>query len=159
MATLTGFTNKAVTWSMSPSFGTLSAAGLYKAPATVATETTVLIKATSVQDPSRSATATVTISPSSAVQVYLAPAVILMYGGGSQQFTATVKGAANTAVTWSISPAIGTISSTGKYTAPVIIGQQTNVTIRATSVADPSRFAQATVTLLPNSDGGFLSPN
>ena len=159
VATLTGFTNKAVTWSMSPSFGTLSAAGLYKAPATVATETTVLIKATSVQDPSRSATATVTISPSSAVQVYLAPAVILMYGGGSQQFTATVKGAANTAVTWSISPAIGTISSTGKYTAPVIIGQQTNVTIRATSVADPSRFAQATVTLLPNSDGGFLSPN
>ncbi len=156
VATLAGFTNKAVTWSMSPSFGTLSTAGLYKAPATVATQTTVIIKATSVEDPSRSATATVTISPSSAIQVYISPAVILLRGGGSQQFTATVKGAGNTAVVWSISPVIGTISSTGKYTAPAIVGAQTNVTIRATSVADPSRFAQATITLLPSTAGGLL---
>jgi len=157
VATLVGFTNKAVTWSMSPAFGTLSAAGLYKAPATVAAQTTVTIKATSVEDPSRSATATVTIAPSTAVQVTISPTSVLMTGSGVQQFTATVKGTTNTAVLWSISPAVGNISTTGKYTAPSIVGAQTNVTIRATSVADPTRFGQATVTLLSNAGGGLMS--
>lgn len=80
-----------------------------------------------------------------------------MTGSGVQQFTATVKGTTNTAVLWSISPAVGNISTTGKYTAPSIVGAQTNVTIRATSVADPTRFGQATVTLLSNAGGGLMS--
>lgn len=69
--------------------------------------------------------------------------------GQSAQFTATVTGAANPAVTWSVSPAgQGTITAGGLYTAPASLsaGFQ-SVTITATSVADPSQSSSVTVQL------------
>ena len=63
--------------------------------------------------------------------------------GGTQQFTATVTGTSNTAVTWSASG--GSISPSGWFTAPAIIGIYT---VQATSAADPSQSASATVTVI-----------
>src|SRR5437764_557659 len=68
----------------------------------------------------------------------------------SQQFTATVTGIANSAVSWTVdgkaggSTTAGTITSSGLYTAP---GAGGNHTIGAISAADPTKVAQAAVTV------------
>jgi hypothetical protein len=66
--------------------------------------------------------------------------------GGTQQFTATVTGTANTAVTWSATA--GSVDSSGFYTAPVV-QKITNATVTATSQADPTKSATSTVTVNP----------
>src|SRR5208283_5056266 len=54
--------NTAVTWTMSPTnAGTISASGLYTAPASVPAQQTVTITAASVFDPTKTASATITL--------------------------------------------------------------------------------------------------
>jgi subtilase family serine protease len=67
------------------------------------------------------------------------------------QFTATVSNTANQAVTWLVLTANGgTIDANGLYTAPTVAaGLPTTVSIRATSVADPSKYAAVNETLSP----------
>jgi hypothetical protein len=66
-ATVTGTTNSQVTWSVAGSgcsgtaCGTITAAGLYTAPGAVPNPATVTVTATSVANPARSGSATVTI--------------------------------------------------------------------------------------------------
>jgi hypothetical protein len=135
---------------MSPSLGSLSASGNYTAPASITSRQTVQIRATSVADPTKSATATVTLTPPPAgVTVSVSPATVSLGQGRSQQFTATVTGSSNTAVTWTMNPSLGSLSASGNYTAPASITSQQTVQIRATSVADPTKSAVATVTLVP----------
>jgi len=57
---------------------------------------------------------------------------------------------ANTAVSWSLSAAIGVISSAGLYTAPALIASAQTVTVTATSVADPTKSASTTLSLVPD---------
>jgi hypothetical protein len=144
-ATVANASNTAVTWSVSPTVGTISTAGLYTAPASITTQQTVTATATSVADSSKSATATVTLYPPVAVNV--TPPTSTLYSSQTQQFTATVANTSNTAVTWSVSPTVGTISSTGLYTAPASVTTQQTVTVRATSVADSTKSATASVNL------------
>src|SRR6185503_19124416 len=68
---------------------------------------------------------------------------------GTQQFTATVTGASDTAVTWSASG--GTITAAGLFTAPQIGG---SYVVRATSVADPRSSGTALATV---SGGGSVA--
>ena len=77
-------------------------------------------------------TTTVSISPSSASLAV----------GGTQQFTATVTGTSDTAVTWSATG--GTITTAGLYTAPNTAG---TYTVTATSATDTTKSASATVTV------------
>ncbi len=139
--------NAAVTWSMSPATGTLSATGLYTAPASITAQSTVTVTATSVQDNTRTATAIVTMTP--AVSLAISPSSGALVLSQVQQLTATVTNTANTSVTWSISPAVGTISTTGIYTAPATLASSTAVTVTATSAADPTKTASATLTVNP----------
>src|SRR5580700_1404562 len=84
------------------------------------------------------------------VAVSVSPATATLYGGQTQQFTATVTNTSNTAVTWTISPAgTGTISSSGLYTAPATISTQQTVTVTATSQANTAVSASSKVTLMP----------
>ena len=143
----TGSYSSAVTWSASA--GTINSSGLLTAPSTAGT---VTVTATSTQDATKSGTATVTITaPAVAVSVSPASATVLI--GAAQQFTATVTGAVNTAVTWSVNDVtggnatVGTISSAGGYTAPDSAPTPNTVTVKATSVADTTKFAAATVTI------------
>ena len=142
-ATVVGTCNSAVTWSLSPAgIGTITTAGLYTAPATVATQQNVSVIATSVADATKSGSATVTL----ALPVTVTPATVTLVGSQSQQFTATLPGGG--AVTWSVSPAgTGIVTTAGLYTAPACIIAQQTVTVTATSVADPTKSASATVTL------------
>jgi RHS repeat-associated protein len=149
-ATVTNSSNTTVTWSISPAgTGTISASGLYTAPATIATQETVTITAASQANSSATATATVTLSPPIAVS--LSPSTGTLNANQTLQFSATVANTSNTAVAWSINPSgLGSINSSGLYTAPANIATAQTVTITATSQANSSATATATVDLLPS---------
>ncbi len=139
---VTGTTNTAVTWSVAnAASGAITTAGVYTAPFAAGKYT---ITATSVADPSKKGTATLTVRPV-AVTVSAAPATLDT--GATHAFTATVTGTtASTAVTWSVGGGSGrgTVTSEGVYTAPANAGR---FTVIATSVADPTKMATATVTV------------
>jgi parallel beta-helix repeat protein len=73
--------------------------------------------------------------------------------GNTQQFTATITGTSNTAVSWSVNgvaggnSTLGTISSTGLYTAPQDLPNTANVTIQATSQSNSSASGSAALTI------------
>jgi RHS repeat-associated protein len=148
-ATVTNTSNTAVMWTISPTgTGTISAAGLYTAPATIASQQTITVTAASQANPAATSTATVTLYPPVALSV--TPATATLYANQTQQFAATVTNTGNTAVTWTISPTgTGTISAAGLYTAPTTVSSQQTVTVTATSEANPAATATATVTLYP----------
>lgn len=58
----------------------------------------------------------------------------------------------NSSVNWSVTPALGSISS-GLYVAPSTFSASQSVTVTAASVADPTRQASATISLLPQEAG------
>ena len=74
------------------------------------------------------------------VTVSISPTSASLLAGGTQQFTATVTGTTNTAVTWSATA--GTVSTSGLYTVPGTAG---TYTVSATSVADKTKSAAATL--------------
>lgn len=131
--------------------GTITASGVYTAPAVVPNPAAVTVTAVSVEDPTKSANATVTVVPAGTVAVSVSPQTATIFTGASGDFTATVIGALDPAVTWSLtcttSPC-GTIALTGAdtatYTAPA---QPTSVDLTATSVADTSKTASAAITV------------
>ena len=151
-ATVTGNANTGVTWSLTPAIGSLSN-GLYTAPSVISTPQSVTVTATSVADSSKSASATVQLAPLGSVIVNVNPTSATLAASQTSQFSATVSGNANTAVTWSMTPSIGSLSN-GLYTAPSVINNPLLITVTATSVADSTKSASATVTLTPPAGGG-----
>ncbi|MBV8729266.1 MAG: hypothetical protein JO336_05605, partial [Acidobacteriia bacterium] len=85
------------------------------------------------------------------VSASVSPTAVSLFNGQTQQFSASVISNGSTAVTWSINPVAGSISSTGLYTAPQSISATQTVTVTATAVADPTKNATAVITLLPPS--------
>ncbi len=140
-ATVSNTSNTAVNWSATA--GTVSTSGLFIAPVVITT-TAVTVTVTSVADPTKSASAVITVVP--AVAVAISPATASLLSGGQQQFTATVSNTSNTAVTWSASA--GVITAAGLFTAPTV-SSATNVTVTATSQADSAKKAVAAVTVNP----------
>ena len=92
---------------------------------------------------------TATISLGATVSVALTPTSATAPNAGTLQFTAAVSGSSNSGVTWLLSPAIGSISGSGFYTAPPFVNSPQAVTVTATSIADPSRSASASILLQP----------
>jgi len=158
-AKVSGTTNTSIAWSLhgtgcsGAACGSISASGLYTAPATVPTPAEVTVKAASVVDPNSYRTATVTIILP--VVVSISPADAELVVGTDQQFRATVSGTTNHSVTWSVTGegcsglACGTITATGFYGAPGVVPSPAEVTVTATSVADTSKSSSAIVTILP----------
>jgi hypothetical protein len=83
-------------------------------------------------------------SSADAVSVQISPASASIAAAGSVQFSATVRGTSNAAVTWSASQ--GTISATGMFVAPKFTSPQP-IVVTATSVANPLGHASAVVSL------------
>jgi uncharacterized protein (TIGR03437 family) len=89
------------------------------------------------------------------VQVSILPATASVQTRNTVQFTATVTGASNLTVTWSVNGStggnstLGTVSNSGLYTAPSTAPNPNTVTVTATSVADSTKSASATVTITP----------
>ena len=78
------------------------------------------------------------------ISVTVAPKVLTLPSGGSQEFIATVLYTTNTAVTWTASA--GTIDANGNFYAPKVTSN-TSITITATSVADTTKSGTAKVTV------------
>jgi hypothetical protein len=76
------------------------------------------------------------------VSVAINPTSASVQTGATKQFSATVTGTSNIGVTWSATG--GTISSTGLFSAGTAAG---NYAVTATSMADSSKSANASVTL------------
>ncbi len=146
-AQVLGVSQTGVTWSISPQTGSIDSAGLYTAPSTVTTSQSVTVTATSTFNSTVSGRATVTLSPPAAISVTVQPGSVSLTNSQTQQFTATVANTTNQSVTWTISPATGTITSTGAYTAPALISSTASLKVTATSVADATKSGSATVTL------------
>lgn len=80
------------------------------------------------------------------LQISVSPSSATLPSGGTEQFTANIRGTSKTAVQWTTTA--GKISTSGLFTAPSLT--TTEVTIKATSVADPSIQARATITITPS---------
>ncbi len=158
-ATVSGATDASLTWTVdgtagSAATGTLSGSGAtrtYTAPMAAGGHT---VTATSVADPSKSASAAVTVAAPVVVALALSPSGTVSLGpGGTQMFTATVTGSSNTSVGWLVdgvsngSAAVGTLVGTGAsatYSAPATAGSHT---VTAFAAADTAKRASATVTV------------
>ena len=154
-ATVNGTSNTAVTWTATA--GAISATGLYTAPGVMPANPVVTIRATSVADATKFGQATVTFSPPQPVSVTISPGTVTLALSATSQFAASVAGTNNQAVTWSATA--GTISATGLYTAPTVMPGSSSITIKATSVADSTKFGQAIVTLKVTGGGGTPGNN
>jgi hypothetical protein len=155
--------NLAVVWSVDlqsgTAVGTISTAGLYAAPATAGTFT---VRATSVQDGTKSGTATVTVTapppPSPTVtSVTITPATTSAQTGETLSVTWNVVGTNNPGqgVTLSVDTIVGgntsvgtfTIASgtnTATYTAPATAGTHT---LMATSTVDATQSGSVVITV------------
>jgi uncharacterized protein (DUF1800 family) len=143
-AIVTNATDPGVAWQVnnvtggSAATGTITAAGVYTAPTTAQQ---VTIRAVSMADSTKSATATVTVQ---APPFTITPTSATVLTGASQTFTASA------AATWQVNnitggnATVGTITTAGVYTAP---SAPQTVTVRAVSTADATRSATATVTV------------
>jgi len=85
------------------------------------------------------------------LSISVAPASASVLLGDPQTFAVTVSNSANKTVAWSVndipggSAEIGTIDANGVYTSPVNLPALASVSVRATSIADPSKSAAASV--------------
>jgi uncharacterized protein (DUF1800 family) len=158
-ATVGGTANKAVIWRVNnitggnATVGTITSNGLYLAPATVPAGY-VIVSAVSQADSTKSGSTSVTVtSPGNAIAVTVTPASASLAVNAAQQFSATVTGTANTAVTWQVNnvsggnATVGTITSAGLYTAPAAVPAGT-ITVTAVSQADVTKKANANVLII-----------
>jgi hypothetical protein len=93
------------------------------------------------------------------VTVSVSPTSVTLNTGATQQFTATVTGTSDTRVTWSVpgGAANGTIDASGLYTAPATAPNPATVSVVATSVADSTKSASASVTITWHIGGGAFT--
>jgi cytochrome b involved in lipid metabolism len=135
-----------------PTLGTISASGLF-------TATTVgggTITATSLEDATKSASALITVNaatPPTSVDVSISPAAVTLRQASRVRFRATLNHSIS-GVTWTTTGDIGTIDSSGVFTAGNVNGTGTVV---ATSVDDPTVTATAQVTVT-STTGNVCSP-
>jgi hypothetical protein len=159
--------NAGVTWSVTcGSTGTgacgafsniTSASATYTAPLTAPTGNTVTVTATSVTDPTRSASSMIGIVTT--VVVILSPAPTSLQLSTGAAFTAFVANdSANAGVTWTVTcgstGACGSLSAvatasgtTNDFSAPGAIPTGNTVTVTATSVTDATKSASAKITI------------
>ncbi len=159
VATVHNSANHKVVWEVSgagctgAACGRVGESGLYTAPATVPSPAKVNVTATAVADSSKSATAVATILP--AIVVTVSPVSPNVHVSTTQQFTATVQNAVDSAVTWTVRgtgcrrDACGTVNSSGLYAAPAALPSPATVTITATSVEDTAKSDAAVVVIVP----------
>jgi len=150
----TGSITQNVTWSVMGATNSntrINTEGLLSIPANE-TAPTLIITATSHSDPSKSETATVTVTNDAprVMGVSVSPNQIEVVKGTTQQFTATVNGSNNPsqAVSWSVTGGVssGTGISTNGLLMVAINETATSLTVRATSNADRNRVGVANVT-------------
>src|SRR6266478_4091191 len=134
-ATITGLSDTRVLWSVDG--GAIDANGLYTAPQTSGR---YLVMAESVSAGNGTGVFVTVVMPGTVVVI---PERAVIQPGNSVQMRASVAGGGDERVTWSVGdPGAGSVNGNGVYTAPRLEG---TFRVIATSVADPTRSAAATV--------------
>jgi len=169
-ASVTGTTNQRVKWLVNGRLGgnaeagTISTTGLYKAPL-VGHSRLVKITARSAALTTAIANAwvSVTAGTTSSVSVSISPTAASVMVNHSQQFSATISGTSYTSVNWLVkgtlggNSTVGTISSSGLYTAPGSVPAG-SITVTARSAAQSTASASALVSVKPLSVSVSISP-
>lgn len=141
-AVVTNTDNHAVTWLAAP-VGSISVDGLLTVPVGTPVGTHIGISARSVADPTVVFGVYSVVVDSGTVSVVVTPDGVEVARGHSQQFTATVLGTENTAVTWSAALVYGThgavpITPGGVLLIPSQVEVGSEIVVTATSIANPS---------------------
>ncbi|HEX6879791.1 MAG TPA: Ig-like domain-containing protein, partial [Terriglobales bacterium] len=149
-ATVSGALNSTVAWNVTcsgSSCGTIDSTGLYTAPALIAADASVTVRAVSQEDTNIVATATIS---QKAVAVTVSPnSSATLISGDTKQFTSTVSNApdGHGTFTWSVSGG-GAIDANGLYTAPAKVTADATVTVTVTSDFDTTKKASVTLNLM-----------
>ena len=145
-ANVTGTSQTDVVWSINDTNGgTINASGFYTAP-NITGIFMIIAALQSNQSKNASAVVTISTTPPEQISVSISPSSVTLLRNQTQQFTVSVTGTTNTAVTWNISESNGgIITSSGLYTAPNITG---TFNVVAVSQANPSKNATATITII-----------
>jgi len=149
-AQVSGPSDKTITWSVPPGFGSIDSTGLYTASSDYGGGS-IDVTATSNAVPGKSGTAVVTLP---LITFLIAPDAVDIKPGSNSAFSATLKGLASAEVSWAVQGAGGgSISSAGVYTAPategvyhIVATSTANGNYRATAVAVVSITAAFTPT-------------
>jgi hypothetical protein len=123
-------------------------AGQVQQAFTVATNATNLAGSISVTITATAGTVTQTGNFTlQVISIAISPTALSLTANHSQQFTATVTGASDQTVTWSVQEAGGgSVTTSGLYTAPGTTG---TFHVIAASAVDPTKKATAAVTVIP----------
>jgi hypothetical protein len=96
------------------------------------------------------------------VVVTMEPSTVTQGVGLVITFSATVTGTTNTTVTWSVnnisggdSATVGSVAATGRYRAPDNVPLPATVTVKASSVVDPTSFDSVQVTIVSGNGTGL----
>jgi hypothetical protein len=158
--------NTAVSWSLacvsscgSVEIGAVASNGTYVAPMSVAQPVNLMVTATSVAEPTKSASAQFLLMPAVQMSMPRAPSQIVL--GFVHQFTADIQNDLDhRGMHWFVgdvaggNATLGTIDSNGLYTAPAGSSEMI-IAIKAKSVTDPTKTASADVALIVNSHPNF----
>ena len=147
-AAVRGASDGSVVWSVleGPKGGAISPDGLYTGPSA---QGTFHVVAASNADGTKSASATVLVSESSAgVEITIDPPSAAIVPGETVRFTATVAGTSDRSVVWSTDG--GSVDQSGLFTAPAAEG---TFHVTATSHANPGKSASATVSVSKDKPG------
>jgi hypothetical protein len=135
----------------SSAVGIISTAGLYTAPAEAGTHTI----AAGVVNASGTANAAVTV-----ISFAVTPSTATIDPSATQQFTAAIQGSSESTFTWSVdgvaggNATTGTISTSGLYTAPSVLGAHS---VTASTTTTPSVTAKAAVTVVNVAQAAVLT--
>jgi hypothetical protein len=135
----------------------------YQSPGAIPTPDPVTVRATSVTDATRSATAQITVINHDVVSVL--PSTVTLAPLAVQQFSATVLGANNQSVIWqvqgtacSVAGACGAIDANGVYAAPGAAPSPAAFTVVAVASDDPSQSGIANLTIATGANILALHP-
>ena len=145
MSTVSGSSNQQVAWSTN--LGSISPSGLYTSPAAIPTAQAAVVTAISAADPTKSASASVTVNPAAPVSISINPQTSTLTAGQSLQFTTSVTGSANQQAVWSTT--LGSVSASGLYTSPAGLTTVQTAVVTAISAADSTKSASAAITINP----------
>ncbi len=145
-----------VSWSVSPTTGSISTSGLYSAPSSVATQTTITVTAANSSTLAVLGTASLTLK-ASPPPTSVSPATATVGPSGTKQFSVENL-PSGVSVIWSVSPTTGSISTSGLYTGPITVATQTAITVTAKNSSTLAVLGTASITLTASPTPPSVSP-
>ena len=149
--------NAGITWKLTcaqTDCGSVSSAGIYTAPAKVDAQIVVGIRATSNDKPTQGYYVEVWVTGKIVVQVTPNTSPMVMQVDKTAQFTATVN-SPDTAVVWQVNgttggnSTIGTVSTSGLYTAPASVPNPDTVTLTVVAHVDSTASTSIQIQIMP----------